>query len=80
MMISCVGKYHVVCMQNAKAVADGFVSGKCVNARADVFVNAVTSASYTEVAGCEQGDSGSGNGSGDTSGSTAEAVVEDHDE
>ena len=67
-------------MQNAKAVADGFVSGKCVNAMAEVFVRAATDARYTEVAGCEQGDSGSGNGSGDTSGSTAEAVVEDHDE
>ena len=61
-------------MQNAKAMADSFVAGKCKNAKAEVAVSALTDATYTNTAGCEQGDSSSGNGSGDTSGSTGEAV------
>ena len=67
----------LVCMQSAKAIADGFVSGKCVNAKADVFVQATTDAKYTVIEGCAQGDSGSGNGSGSTDGSTAEGIVND---
>ena len=63
-------------MQNAKAMADSFVAGKCKNAKAEVAVRALTDATYTNTAGCEQGDSSSGNASGDTSGSTGEAVCE----
>ena len=59
---------------NAKAVADSLVAGGCQYAHAEVFVRAVTDATYTNIAGCEQGDSGSGNGSGSADGSTAEAV------
>ena len=59
---------------NAKAIADSLVAGACQYAHAEVFVRAVTDAKYTNVAGCEQGDSGSGNGSGDATGSDAEAV------
>ena len=62
-------------MQNAKAIADGFVSGKCRNARAEVFVQATTAIDFTTVERCAQNDSGSGNGSGDTSGSSAEATA-----
>ena len=61
-------------LQNAKAVAGSWISGKSVNAKAKVAVDAMTSATYTNVEGCSQGDSSSGNGSGDTSGSTAEGV------
>lgn len=59
---------------NAKAVADSLVAGACQYAQVEVFVRTVTSATYTDVSGCEQGDRGSGNGSGDTSGSAAESV------
>ena len=61
-------------MQNAKAIAGSWISGKCENAKASVAVVTITSADYTSIDGCSQGDSGSGNGSGDTSGATGEAV------
>ena len=65
-------------MQNAKAIADGFVHGKCKNAKADVFVSATTEATYATTESCAQGDSGSGNGSGSTDGSTAEGIATEH--
>jgi hypothetical protein len=61
-------------VQNAKAVAETLVDGNCELAHAQVFVTAVTQASYTNVQGCAQTDSSSGNASGSTGGSTAEAV------
>ena len=65
-------------MQNAKAIAVSWISGKCVNAMASVAVTALTDADYTVVEGCAQGDSGSGVGSGDASGSTAEGIAIEH--
>jgi hypothetical protein len=61
-------------VQNAKAVANSLVNGNCELAHAQVFVNAVTEASYTNIQGCAQKDSSSGNASGSTGGSTAESV------
>lgn len=65
-------------VQNAKAIADGYVRGKCKNAKADVFVQATTEISYTTTERSAQGDSGSGNGSGSADGSSGEATAINH--
>lgn len=65
-------------MQSAKAIASAFADGTCINSKADVFVSAVTEASYTSAENCAQDDSGSGNGSGSSDGSTAEGIAIDH--
>lgn len=59
---------------STQAIAMALVSGKCKINNADVFVDAVTSATYTTLESCAESTSTTGEGSANSDGTSAESV------
>ena len=59
---------------STQAVAHALISGRCDLSKAQVFVDAVTSAEYTTVESCSESTATDGNGEASTDGGSAEAV------
>jgi hypothetical protein len=69
---NCFAKAYA--LVSTKAVAEALVSGKCTTAKTDVFVQAVTTADYSDIESCAEITSKTPGAVADTSGTSAEAV------